>query len=203
MSDVLSEALASAADALDAQRDELTRLDSLQGDGDLGRTAGLIAIAIRECIRDDEDAPAMLRRIGSRIAGLAPSSSGTLVASAFLGAAKALHEPVEVPVAEGLRAGIEAVQLRGKAKPGDRTMLDAAIPALASLERNAGDFAAAAREAEAGAEATRTMVARVGRARFLAGNAIGEPDPGAVMVASALAAALRACGEAGDQSSRP
>lgn len=196
MNGILRRGLASAADALDAQRDELTRLDSLQGDGDLGRTAGLIAGAIREALQDEADVRALLARVGSKVASVAPSSSGTLVASAFLGAAKALEEPVDDPIEAGLRAGVEAVQRRGKAAAGDRTMLDAAIPALTSLQRDSNDLGAAASEAEAGADATRAMVARVGRARFLAGNAIGEPDPGAVMVAAALAAALRACADA-------
>lgn len=191
----LGAAFAAAADSLDANRDELTRLDSLQGDGDLGRTAGLIAAAIRRTLDAEPgvDAPELLIRLGGEIAAVAPSSSGTLVASALIEASKALRNPAEeTPLATGLRAGIDAVQRRGKAAPGDRTMLDAAAPALASLLREPGDLPAAAAAAESGAEATRTMVARVGRARFLAGNATGEPDPGAVMVGAALAAALRA-----------
>lgn len=187
-------ALGAAADSLDAQRDELTRLDSLQGDGDLGRTAGLIAAAIRTACDEatDPDVPQLLLRIGSTIASTAPSSSGTLTASAFLGASKALKDAPERPLAAGLRAAVQAVQVRGKAVPGDRTMLDAVVPALAQLEQRPDDLNGAARAAEAGVEATRTMEAKIGRARFLAANAKGEPDPGAVMVGSALAAALRA-----------
>ncbi|MBX3195405.1 MAG: DAK2 domain-containing protein [Microbacteriaceae bacterium] len=194
MSVALRAGLAAAAAELDAQADELTRLDSLQGDGDLGRTAGLIASAIRQTAEEEGDAedPVLLLRLGTKIASLAPSSSGTLVASAFIGAAKALQEPSGAPLETGLRAGIEAVQRRGKANVGDRTMLDAAAPALASIETAPDDPAAAADAAEAGIEATRTMEARIGRARFLAGHAVGEPDPGAVMVGTALAAALRA-----------
>lgn len=198
MAGLLSDALAAAADALDSHRDELTRLDSLQGDGDLGRTAGLIATAIRDTCDEhaDAEAPALLLRLGSLIASTAPSSSGTLVASAFIGASKALAEPTDTQLVTGLRAAIEAVQTRGKAQPGDRTMLDAAAPALSHLEGDPVDLAGAALAAEAGCEETRTMVARVGRARFLAGNATGEPDPGAVMIAVALAAAFRAAGRA-------
>jgi len=194
MTVALRTALAAVADALDAQRDELTRLDSLQGDGDLGRTAGIIAAAIRQTSEEEAgaEAPALLLRLGSKIASTAPSSSGTLIASAFIGAAKAIKEPTDAPFEVALRAGIQAVQQRGKAKPGDRTMLDAAVPVLARLEESPADFEGAALAAEAGFEATRTMEARVGRARFLAGNAVGEPDPGAVMVGTALAAALRA-----------
>ena len=194
MGEPLRHALAAAADSLDAQRDELTRLDSLQGDGDLGRTAGTIAKAIRAVCEEQADADAhdLLRHLGATVASAAPSSSGTLLASAFLGASKALTEPSNMPITTALRAGIDAVQSRGKAKPGDRTMLDAAVPALAQLDASPEDLEGAARAAEAGIEATRTMQARIGRARFLAGNAGDEPDPGAAMVGSALAAALRA-----------
>jgi len=194
MADALTTGLLAAADALDAQRDELTRLDSLQGDGDLGRTAGTIAGAIRQILEEEAGSatPALLLKLGSKIASAAPSSSGTLVASAFLGAAKALREPTDTPLETGLRAAIEAVQQRGKAKPGDRTMLDAAAPALERLEQSGADLDGAALAAEGGIEATRTMEAKIGRARFLAGNAAGEPDPGAVMIGTALAAALRA-----------
>jgi len=195
MTEALTAALTAAADALDEQKDELTRLDALQGDGDLGRTAGTIASTIRQVVGEapEADAPALLLGVGTRIAFAAPSSSGTLIASAFIGAAKAIQANTSRnPLTHGLHAAVDAVQQRGKAKPGDRTMLDAAVPALNQLESDPSDLGGAARAAEAGAEATRGMEARIGRARFLAGNAKGEPDPGAVMIAVALSAALRA-----------
>jgi dihydroxyacetone kinase-like protein len=189
----LGTALEAAATTLVAQADELTRLDSLQGDGDLGRTAGLIAGALRAASTDATNDPAtVLRECGTRIAAAAPSSSGTLIASGFLAAAKSLADEPMNPVVTALAAGIAGIGHRGKAQPGDRTMLDALAPALAALEADAADRDAAAAAAERGIEATRDMEAKFGRARFLAGNAIGEPDPGAAMVGTALAAALRA-----------
>jgi dihydroxyacetone kinase len=188
----LTTALTAAADTLEANADELTRLDALQGDGDLGRTAGLIALAVRQACADSPDDPvALLRGCGARIAATAPSSSGTLVASGFLAAAKALSENAQDPLVVALRAGILGIQHRGKAAPGDRTMLDALAPALTRLEADPEDRQGAAAAAEMGIEATRTMTARFGRARFLAQNAAGEPDPGAVMVGRALATGLR------------
>jgi len=185
-------ALRAAAAELEARADELTRLDSLQGDGDLGRTAGLIAVSLRAAGEENpEDVVGLLRACGVKIAGAAPSSSGTLVASGFLAAAKIVA--AQGASAAGVIGGfIEGVQHRGKASAGDRTMLDALVPAHGSLEQDPDDLEAAARAAEAGIEATRTMQAKFGRARFLAANAAGEPDPGAVMVGTALAAALRA-----------
>ena len=188
----LTKALVAASEALELNADELTRLDSLQGDGDLGRTAGLIAAALRQASEENpEDPVALLRTCGAKIASAAPSSSGTLVASGFLAAAKRLAEPADNPLVAALDAGILGIQHRGKAQPGDRTMLDALAPALARLEADPSDHASAAAAAEDGIEATRTMVAKFGRARFLAGNAAGEPDPGAVMIGLALAAGLR------------
>ena len=187
----LTNALLAAAAALEANADELTRLDSLQGDGDLGRTAGLIAAALRDAA-EREHTVAALQAAGSKIAATAPSSSGTLIASAFLASAKAIQADEASSLVSGLGAGVDGIRRRGKAEAGDRTMLDALVPALLSLERDATDLTAAAVAAEQGVEATKTMRAKFGRARFLAGNAVGEPDPGAVMVGVALAAALRA-----------
>lgn len=189
----LNSALLAAADELDAQADELTRLDALQGDGDLGRTAGLIAGSIRTSIQENgDDVIAVLRGCGAKIASVAPSSSGTLVASAFLAAAKTVaSDSHESKVVSGLTGAIEGVQHRGKAQAGDRTMLDALFPARDALVAEPANYEAAAAAAEAGIEATKTMEAKFGRARFLSGNAVGEPDPGAVMVGTAIAAALR------------
>jgi dihydroxyacetone kinase-like protein len=189
----LTGALAAAADALEADADELTRLDALQGDGDLGRTARLIAEALRRVVGTAADDPvAVLRACGAEVAAAAPSTSGTLVAGGFLSAAKGLAGSTGDALVAALGAGIAGIEQRGKARPGDRTMLDALAPALARLEADAADREGAAAAAEAGIEATRTMTARFGRARFLAVNAAGEPDPGAEMAGRALAAALRA-----------
>ena len=188
----LAQALIAAAARLDADADELTRLDSLQGDGDLGRTAGLVASALRRALQEyPDDSIKLLRACGTEIAATAPSSSGALIASAFMAAAKAVSESVDGVVVAGLQGGVDGIQHRGKAQPGDRTMLDALVPALLVLQATPSNLQGAAEAAERGIEATRTMEAKFGRARFLAGNAVGEPDPGAAMVGNALAAALR------------
>lgn len=188
-----NDALVAAAEALEQSADELTRLDALQGDGDLGRTAGLVAAALRSSATHHAgDVAATLRLTGTSIAASAASSSGTLIASGFLAAARAVPEHSEPSLANLLQAAVDGIRRRGKAEPGDRTMLDAMAPAVAALEAQPEDFEAAAQAAEAGADATRHMEAKVGRARFLAANAVGAPDPGAMMVAVGLGAALRA-----------
>jgi dihydroxyacetone kinase len=91
--------------------------------------------------------------------------------------------------ARGLRAGLDAVQRYGGAARGDRTMLDAFIPALDALEagKSMREAAAAAR---AGADATKEMTAaRAGRSSYVRSDALaGTPDPGAVAVALAFEA---------------
>ena len=86
------------------------------------------------------------------------------------------------------RAGVAAVATLGGAKPGDRTMLDALVPAADAFAAAAGGglqaaARAAAEAAERGAEATATMVPRLGRASYLGARAVGAPDAGAAAVA--------------------
>lgn len=186
--------LRAAADALDRSADELTRLDSIAGDGDLGRTAGLIARSIRQAVDEDHtDAAALLQAVGAKVAAAAASSCGTLVATGLLGAARAVEGRTGAPALRVcISAAVAAIERRGGARPGDRTMLDALVPALQVLEDGGADLGAVADALETGAEATRNLEPAVGRARILKDRAKGHPDAGAVLVACALGAALRA-----------
>ena len=84
-----------------------------------------------------------------------------------------------------LEAGVKGVQARGKAEPGDKTMLDALLPAVAALETRAGGGELAdalRRSAEAAAEGMRQTIpleARKGRASYLGPRSVGHQDPGA------------------------
>ena len=110
------------------------------------------------------------------------ASSGPLYATALLRAGKAAGSRPSMPKDE-LRSVIEAMRdgiaQRGKAEPGQKTMLDAWGPAAdAAIDgRNADAIAAAARQ---GAEATRDMIATAGRAAHLGERSLGHPDPGSV-----------------------
>jgi len=196
--------LLAAAAALEENADELTRLDSLAGDGDLGRTAVRIAEAMREVIATGEvDSTILLLECGKRIAMKAPSSCGTLVAIGFLAASKALEEEKSHShqLASALVASIEAISKRGKASPGDRTMLDALAPsafAASKIEESLsfGDYLeGVSKAAEQGMNATREMIPRIGRARALPEQARGNPDPGAVLIFVALSAGLLSIAE--------
>ncbi|HEY2592778.1 MAG TPA: DAK2 domain-containing protein [Chloroflexota bacterium] len=194
--------LVHVAEDVSAAQAELNQLDGIAGDGDLGLTmsAGaraLIALAPELATLDLASA---LRRCGAELARKAPSTSGTLLATAFLRAASAVGDdpsPASL-LGRALDASLTGIQQRGKASVGDKTMLDALAPACAAAQRSALDGAdlctallAAADGAAAGAAATRSMRAKVGRAGWLADRSEGHEDAGAQLVALVLAAAAR------------
>ncbi len=199
----LARLLAPILDDLDGRRDELNALDGVAGDGDLGLTVSLAGGAVRDMLPELAGVPIeeALRLIGRTIAKHAPSTSGTLVAFAFLAAAKV------GPVAEDgagrrrplfpyLEAAGRSIAERGKVELGDRTMLDALGPAIAAYRGAAETGAdastavhAAAEAATSGAAATEWMEAKVGRAGWLQDRARGHRDAGAALVATAFEAA--------------
>lgn len=194
------------ADRVAAAHDELNRLDAAAGDGDLGNTVKLAAQAVRASVAADPDASpaALLRRCGTEVATSAPSTSGTLTARALLAAGRAVDAANQADtqvrvIAAAFEAALAAIISAGKAAPGDRTMLDALAPAVAELDRQAGAgasipqaLAAAAAAARQGAEATRDMTPRAGRARWLAERSKGTEDAGAHLVAIVLTLAADA-----------
>jgi dihydroxyacetone kinase-like protein len=119
-------------------------------------------------------------------------SSGALYGTLFLRLSAVLQD-VPVPDAPALALafaqGTESVMQRGKAQPGDKTMVDALVPAVAALQAHASGSTPeaalhhAAQAARQGAEATRTLIARQGRARFTGERSLGHVDAGAVSVA--------------------
>ena len=192
-----------ATDLLD-RRDELNRLDGVAGDGDLGLTVATGARALLDLAPSLEDLPEAdaIRRCGTEVARRAPSTGGTLLAFAFMAAAKAGASSDASGVERAavyLEAAADSIAQRGRVAPGDRTMLDALQPAGAALRTAAArgetatrGVAAAARAADEGAKATASMAARVGRAGWLADRAAGHEDAGARLVALAFAAAAAA-----------
>jgi dihydroxyacetone kinase len=199
----LAAVIRAVATDLIERRDELNRLDGVAGDGDLGLTVTTGARALLELAPSLQELPEAeaIRKCGMEIARKAPSTGGTLIAFAFMAAAKA-EVPSDAPTvgraAAYLAAAADTIAQRGQVAPGDRTMLDALRPAADALrvaaERgdNAGAAAAAAADAaDAGARATASMAAKVGRAGWLAGRAAGNEDAGARLVALAFKAAAR------------
>jgi len=185
--------------------DLLTELDAAAGDGDLGITMskGFAAAAKAAEGYTEKDAGRLLLLAGMAIAKEAPSTLGTLIASGFMKAGKEVAGKEEVGLAESalvLSGFVRGIMERGKCKPGEKTIVDALLPAVESLQgAGAGESFAAAWQAvlaaaEKGLEATKQMQAVHGRAAYRGENSIGTVDPGAtvgVMLVKAVVAAVR------------
>jgi len=192
------------ADALEAAREELCRLDSPAGDGDHGVTMALAARAARKALEEAPEAGGadLLARVATAVASVG-GASGPLYASALLAAAATLRVADSGPVTVALiarcaEAAESAIANLGQARPGDKTILDALEPAVRSLrETSLTDLADALAEAGAaareGAASTAQMTAAVGRARALGERSRGFADPGATSLAIIVEAAASAC----------
>lgn len=196
-----AEALAAVAAILAGKRDELCRLDGAIGDGDHGiaMASGFAAAAKAAGALDpaaatvadvyNAAAKALLNAVGA--------SSGPLYATALMRAAKAAGARPATSIEEAPRliaAMAEGIKARGQASEGDKTMLDAWGPAArageeaAAQDRSPGDvMAAISGAAEAGAEATKAMVAAKGRSARLGERSLGHIDPGAASAALVIA----------------
>ncbi len=123
-------------------------------------------------------------------------ASGTIFGSLFLGMAKVAKDRSTISVtelSEMLGEGLAQIQRRGKAQPGDKTMVDALFPATESLKASAREGVVlseavrrAAEAARQGAEATRNMIGKHGRAKYFKEKSIGWQDAGATTVAVIL-----------------
>ena len=182
------EALEKLALGLEANSEEFTRLDSEAGDGDLGLTAGKIAVGIRTALAEPGDSVKQLvLALGKEISKAAPSTFGTLYASGFLAAGLALNDEDDAlaQLQTGLQAALEKIAQRGKSEEGQRTLLDALGPGsrAASLATDVTSaLAGAAVAAGEGVEATKAMTPQHGRAGWIGERAKGIADAGATVI---------------------
>ena len=171
--------------------EELTELDSAIGDADHGTNMRRGCRAAVEALEATEptDVTGFGRAIAMKLISSVGGTSGPLYGSFFLalgtagGSVPALDADGTVAA---LKAAVLAVQSRGKAEPGDKTMLDALLPAIDAMEGSLADggsladaLAAGTAAAEEGMHATTPMLARKGRASYLGERSIGHQDPGA------------------------
>ncbi len=198
--------VAAVAEDMAANRDELCRLDGAIGDADHGIAMANGFGAARDAVVAMEplsEPTAVLNMAAKAFLNAVGASSGPLYATALMRAGAAVKgEAVlgDAEVVAMLEAMAVGIRDRGKAEPGQKTMLDAWAPAaLAAREAQvagqdlAGSLAAAVAAARAGAEATKDMVAAKGRAERLGERARGHVDPGAasaVIVIEAMARSL-------------
>ena len=182
--------LRAAAETVRAHQTELSKLDSFGGDGDHGSTMARAMDHMESAATDaaDKDLAGLLKDVGWAIMGVDGGATGPLLGTLFMSMAKVAGATVadSTALADLFGAGLEGVRRRTKATPGDKTMLDALVPAVDTLMASAASRAsieealcAAADAAASGAEATATMQARFGRAKNLGEKSIGEKDPGA------------------------
>ncbi len=179
--------------AIDAQKDHLTALDGAIGDADHGITMSLGFNAVTNELAgmdlDHVAASAVLASAAAAFLNAVGASTGPLYASAFLQAAKVLENSETLSLenhVEMIVAMTAGIQERGKGQRGDKTMLDAWIPATEAAIKAQNDGAdvrvlwnEVIQAAEAGANATRSMVAARGRAARLGERSLGHVDPGA------------------------
>lgn len=176
------------------QRDYLISLDGKVGDSDLGITMSKAFSAAAEAVAAEGEAAGiakLLRSAGAIMARSAPSTMGTLTATGFLRGSKALEAVGGLDTAELAafwRAFRDGVAERGKAKVGDKTLLDVLDPVAASLEASAAEgtplaraLASAEEVARTALEGTKAMVAQHGKAAAFQEKTIGLQDAGATV----------------------
>lgn len=195
--------IAKVAQAIHDKKDYLGELDGKSGDGDLGLSMEAAFGAMQETAVSYEGAQIseLLMKAAMNCNKAAPSTMGTLMSAGVMTIAKSAkgksgfedEDVVKLP-----RLFAEAIMARGKAKPGDKTILDALCPMADTVEQKYAEtgslvqaYAAAAQTAEAAAAATAGMRAAAGRAKWLGERAAEYPDGGAVLcsiIAKALVA---------------
>lgn len=185
------EILHQMADVMHENKDYLTQLDQPIGDSDHGinmdRGFKVVLEKLPTC--EDKDVGTTLKTVGMALVTTVGGASGPLYGTAYMKAGAAAAGKAEVVGADFLAmldAAIEGIMTRGKSTTGEKTMLDALVPAREAFDKEfsaSGDFKAAIDKAvaaaEEGCEYTKTIIATKGRASYLGERGIGHQDPGA------------------------
>ncbi|SCP94953.1 dihydroxyacetone kinase subunit DhaL [Anaerobium acetethylicum] len=194
----LIEILDRIADVIEENKLMLTELDAAIGDGDHGINMSRGFHAVREKLKDDDgsDIGIILKKAGMALVSNVGGAAGPLYGTAFLKAGAVVEGKQTVDVADlenMLKSALEGIKMRGHAEPKDKTMVDAAEEALNALNSSnaAGEspqqaIKAAVDAAYLGLENTKDMIARKGRASYLAERSIGHKDAGAASFALIL-----------------
>jgi dihydroxyacetone kinase-like protein len=184
-----------AADKIRANRDDLSKLDSAIGDGDHGmtisRAMGIAVKVIEES--EQKELKGLLKDVGWGVMGVDGGATGPLLGSFLMGLDNGVGEQdvIDCPtLAAMFEAGLAGVRRQSKAQVGDKTMMDALLPAVDAIRQAADEgksikeaLQKAAEAAEDGAVSTKEFKARFGRAKNLGDRTIGCQDPGATSMA--------------------
>jgi dihydroxyacetone kinase-like protein len=187
-----------AARQIRENHETLSALDSFAGDGDHGTTMMRAVTELEKVIESatPADMSSLLNDSGWAVMGIDGGATGPLFGSLFLGMADSIQNTETLDpatVVAMFEAGLAGVQKRTKAQVGDKTLMDALVPAVQALKEaveEGADIAealhVAAKAAEQGAVSTKDLQARFGRARNLGEKSIGEQDPGATSISLIL-----------------
>ncbi|MEG0602651.1 MAG: dihydroxyacetone kinase subunit L [Mucinivorans sp.] len=177
---------------IEARAEEFSKLDAALGDGDHGEAIVMAFSVIDKTSKSGGDFKKMLSEMGFAVMLETSGSTSTLLGALLLGMSDKVNA-VDTIDADGMRemfrGGLSGVQKNTRAAVGDKTIMDALIPAVEAMEKLKSDdikelLAAAALAAQTGADATRDMKATFGRARNLGEKTIGHVDAGATSWAS-------------------
>ena len=202
MSSRIYNCLSAIADVIEENKDFLTDLDREIGDADHGVNMARGFHAVKEKVPQDEtDIGAVLKKTGMTLLSTVGGASGPLYGTAYMEAGKVLAGKTELTAEDfsaALQAAIAGIQKRGKAERGEKTMLDALIPACETYHAKVAEGAsftdpleAACAEANKGIEFTKTIRATKGRASYLGDRSIGHQDPGATSATLTLETILK------------
>jgi len=176
------------------QSDALNKMDAECGDGDFGVGMHIGFKNVQHAVLEskNDDIGCLLKTAGQQILSCVGGASGPLFGTFFIEAGKAVTGNQEIDVADlaGMfENSLQKIRLRGEAKVGDKTLVDALEPAVRALRRAADsgvDLAQAsemaAEAAKTGAESTKNLIAKHGKARYLGEQTLGHEDPGAHVV---------------------
>ncbi len=194
-----------AADRISENRDYLCKLDSFVGDGDHGVTVarGFSSVKAELSGLENKSVEEILETVGDTLSSTMGGAIGPIFGAIFSGMAEEASDHIGTKeLTLMLESGLDTVMAVGGAAVGDRTLVDALSPAVDSLvadsKRDVPLFEAlvhAAEAAEQGAEATKDMVAKKGRAKFLQEKSKGYRDAGASSMQIVLAAFAEYCSE--------
>ena len=170
----------------------LTEIDTVIGDGDhgFGMKTGFGAVEKMFCQSTFEYVDDVMKAVGMELIKTMGGASGVIFGTMFIGGLKELGHEKEadaLQIANFFAEGEKAIERSGKARPGQKTLIDALVPAAQEMRQVAlkgGDikemFGAAYEGAMRGVEASKSMQSRVGRSKNFRDATIGLPDPGAV-----------------------
>lgn len=197
------------ASTIAENKDYLTELDSAIGDADHGTNMnrGMSAAVEKLDGATGDDVGGVLKAVGMTLVSKVGGAGGPLYGTLFMqmGANAAGKSELSVEDwATAVDSGLKGVQARGKAEPGDKTMIDALTPAAEALSKAAAAGASlsdalssATQAAEEGMQATIPLVARKGRASYLGERSAGHQDPGATSSFLLMKTAAETFGDAG------